>query len=253
MAKLIDGKFLSGSIGNLRFYQLNGQTIVSSKGGPSAKQIKTRPSCFRLRQNNREFGAIGKLAGYIKRSTGQFRPLWYKPYYDHFNVLLKQVLKTDLINGLGERSLQFSNAGTILNSIQLSKTCLQDFTSIHCEFERLSNNQLQINIPDIIEFNHIHYPEGYGEFEYSLHAICLPDILYRQSTNSYPGDQYYCIKKLEEIFNTNLFKDTSIKAHKRIVELEPCANHLIIAYLKLSSRSDLRLSPIHSLMILQLV
>lgn len=253
MAKLIDGKFLVGSIGDLRFYQLNGQTIVSSKGGPSAKQIKTKPSCIRMRQNNIEFGAVGKLAGYIKRSTGNFRQLWYKPYYDHLNKLLKQVQQTDSINGPGERNLHFSNARNIFASFQITKSRLLDFTSIHCEFERCSETQLQIKIPEIQECNHIYYPEGYREFEYSLHAICLPDILYDYKTNTYPVDQYNCIKPLKEIFNTREFNNTKIPAHKRIVEMKPCANYLIFAYLKLSSIWDLRIPPIHTLMIVQLV
>lgn len=99
----------------------------------------------------------------------------------------------------------------------------------------------------------MNYPEGYGEFEYSLHAICLPDILYDPKTNTYPVEQFNYIKPLEEIFNTKEFNNSKIPAHERIVEMKPCANYLIFAYLKLSSRWDLRLPPIHSLMMVELV
>jgi len=253
MAKLIGGKFLVGSIGDLRFYELNGETIVSLKGGPSAKQIKTRPSCARIRQNNLEFGAMGKLSGYIKRCMRKFSPLWYKPHYDQFNALLRQILKADTVNGIGERNLQFSNARELLRMYQLSKTRLLDYTSIQCVCKRISDISFQIHVPEIQEYNHLSYPEGYDDFEYSLHAMCLPDILFDPKTGSYPQNQFLKIKPLQEIFSTNEFHNTKIEAQTRIIEMPACPNYLITAYLKLSSKSDLRLPPIHNLMLLQLV
>ncbi len=253
MAKLIDGKFLVGSIGNLRFYTLNNQTIVSAKGGPSAKQIKTRPSCARIRQNILEFGMLGKMAGYIKRASGSLRSIWYKPYYDQFFTILKQLLKTDSINSPGQRNLQFSNCRELFSQLQLSQKRLQDFTSIRCNISRIAADQLQLQIPEINSYNQFSLPPGYYDYEYSLHAMCLPDIFYDKASNSYPPIQFNGVHAVQEIFKTDSGITSKVSAHEKLINLNSSPNHLIFAYLKLSSRFDVRLPMIHCLMLTQLV
>lgn len=71
----------TGSVSNLSVYKVRGSDtpIVRRKGGPTKRQIKTKPSFALTRKNNMEFGGRAKIAGQMLEAL---RPLKYLGDYN---------------------------------------------------------------------------------------------------------------------------------------------------------------------------
>lgn len=103
-----EGTFkINGTIGDLTFYKSGGQYLVRQKGGVSGDRIKNDPNFARTRENNNEFAQAG-LTGKIIRDA--VRNLADKAsdrrVVSRLVQKLFEVLKTDSINGRGERTVK---------------------------------------------------------------------------------------------------------------------------------------------------
>jgi hypothetical protein len=113
-----------GSVGELSFYRDKQHGyIVRRKGGPSRRQIKTRKSCARVRENNEEFG-LASSAGALLRQA--FAPL-IQPCREYsmsrrLQAELLALVKADTTHGRGERKLLPENLPA-LKHFELSALC----------------------------------------------------------------------------------------------------------------------------------
>lgn len=113
-----------GSLGELSFYRDKRHGyIVRRKGGPSRRQIKTRKSCARVRENNQEFG-LASGAGALLRQA--FAPL-IQPCREYsmsrrLQAELLAAIKADTKHERGDRRLLPENLQA-LRHFELSALC----------------------------------------------------------------------------------------------------------------------------------
>ena len=113
-----------GSLGELSFYRDKQHGyVVRRKGGPSRRQIQTRRSCARVRENNQEFG-LASSAGALLRQA--FAPL-IQPCreYSMSRRLQRELLatiKADTRHERGNRRLLPENLPA-LRHFELSALC----------------------------------------------------------------------------------------------------------------------------------
>jgi hypothetical protein len=113
--QLIMGKFhppfsFTGSVGNISVYKIRGsdEPVVRTKGGPTKKQIETKPSFATTRKNNKEFGGRARIAGQV---LDILRPLKYLADYNlagPLNTLFKPIQEMDTVNVHGQRNIELT-------------------------------------------------------------------------------------------------------------------------------------------------
>ena len=88
---------LEGSLANVSIYkrQDSDKVIVRSKGGPTKKQIKTKPEFEKLRQNNSEWSGCAKMGRQIRISFRAMNRLEDYPVTGALNSICKQIQKMD--------------------------------------------------------------------------------------------------------------------------------------------------------------
>ncbi|RQO40889.1 hypothetical protein DBR39_05610 [Chryseobacterium sp. KBW03] len=98
---------ITGAVGDLVFYNLNGKNVVRKKSGFNKTAFKKSASYEKVRQNSSEFGhcsKIGKiirnnLAGYIKEAGD---PLLYQK----FAKLMTEIKDLDVVSERGKRTVE---------------------------------------------------------------------------------------------------------------------------------------------------
>jgi len=105
---------ISGSIGDISFYEDKRHGFIArKKGGPSKRQIKTSKSCKEVRQNNSEFGAASSAGALLRQA---FHPLIHHcREYSMSRRLQKELLsiiKADTVHEPGKRKLRGENLST---------------------------------------------------------------------------------------------------------------------------------------------
>lgn len=125
----------TGSLGNLRFYKMDGKYYIATKGGPTREQVLTDPTFQRTRENMSEFGRAGKNAKWLRQA---FAPiLQYVPrkfvYQTLLSAFLKEI-KTDIYSPRGKRGFITKTTGahligTDLGQSRIAEVCYASFTS----------------------------------------------------------------------------------------------------------------------------
>ncbi|MTI29470.1 hypothetical protein [Xanthovirga aplysinae] len=107
MARQVGTFKINGTIGDLTFYQSQGEHFVRSKGGVDGNRIKNDPNFARTRENMSEFGRAGQDGKMIRDAL---RTLLEKAsdsrVTSSLTAKLMEVIKTDTENVRGERSVE---------------------------------------------------------------------------------------------------------------------------------------------------
>jgi hypothetical protein len=168
---------LKGKVGSLSFYQSNGEDLVRVAGGPSADQIRSRPSMKRNRENINEFlHAASPAAKVLRSGLAGMKHLWHCNTCGNLNALLRQIIE------LGE-----GNRGQRTLSILKGKSLLKEFL-FHPE-RRLENvflakydyifNDLRTDavliIPSFYANGLLNFPSGATHFRLLLGMTVLSE------------------------------------------------------------------------------
>jgi hypothetical protein len=105
--------------------------IVRKNGGPSAKQIEKLPSCWRVRQNNNEFGICSSAAKSLRMAIAPVKHLTDVNLASQFTSLCRQLLLQDKAHDIGSRTVIFSRFGTQLSGFNLNQQHLFDSVVRH--------------------------------------------------------------------------------------------------------------------------
>ncbi|MBB6330119.1 hypothetical protein HNP24_001069 [Chryseobacterium sediminis] len=98
---------ITGAVGDLVFYNLNGKNVVRKKSGFNKTAFKKSPTYEKVRQNSSEFGHCSKI-GKIIRSTLE---LYIKEagdplLYQKFAKVMTMIKDLDMISGRGKRTVE---------------------------------------------------------------------------------------------------------------------------------------------------
>ena len=103
MATQISSHLLSGGLGNLVFYMLNGKPVVRKNGSASGTKIKRDRRFERFRENGIEFGQSVKAAGLLFYGLGILRNHADNQMRQRLNKVFTGITRCDTINKRGDR------------------------------------------------------------------------------------------------------------------------------------------------------
>ncbi len=154
MAFQTDNIGIAGSFGNLSTYKMRGvdKMVVRTKGGATKAKIKTDPGFAKIRQNNSEFSGCAKMVKAIRLAI---EPINHLADYNFTSVLVSMAKKTQLQDTLherGERSIQLSQFGYLLEGFSLNKRNAFDSIMKH-SLRPLLNRSLStaiILVPELV-------------------------------------------------------------------------------------------------------
>ncbi len=114
---------MTGSMGNVSIYKMQGndEIIVRMKGGPTKKQIKTKPQFEMVRRNNSEWAGCTKMGSLIREGFYAMKHLEDYPVTGALNAICKFIQKRDEVNELGKRSVFLSQNKEILLGFNFSR------------------------------------------------------------------------------------------------------------------------------------
>lgn len=114
---------MTGGFGTASCYSLPGsdQMIIRTKGGPSARRMKVGPEFAAVRKHQNEWKACVMFSQALKYALGDVYRLADYNVSPVWNGLAKNIIKTDTVNALGERSLLVSAYKQELQGFNLNR------------------------------------------------------------------------------------------------------------------------------------
>ncbi|WP_312303764.1 hypothetical protein [Chryseobacterium sp.] len=98
---------ITGAVGDLVFYNLNGKNVVRKKSGFNKAAYKKNPSYEKVRQNSTEFGHCSKIGKAIRKSLDNYIKKAGDPLlYQKFAKLMTEIKDLDVISGRGQRTVE---------------------------------------------------------------------------------------------------------------------------------------------------
>jgi hypothetical protein len=98
---------ITGAVGDLVFYNLNGKNVVRKKSGFNKTAFKKNPSYEKVRQNSSEFGHCSKIGKAIRSSLDAYIKAAGDPLlYQKFAKLMTEIKDLDLVSGRGKRNVE---------------------------------------------------------------------------------------------------------------------------------------------------
>jgi hypothetical protein len=107
MAKQKGAVKLSGTIGDISFYEANNEFLAKEKGGPTREQVLKGKSFERTRENAGEFGRCSKGGKLIRTALlGAGTPLSDPTAANRLTERLVRVMHSDTVSPRGQRRVQ---------------------------------------------------------------------------------------------------------------------------------------------------
>lgn len=123
MARIKNFMQMTGSMAMVSMYTMQGhdEVIIRTKGGPSKRQIKTKPQFEKVRRNNSEWSGCSKMGSQIRTSFYVMNRLEDYPVMGSINAICKHIQKLDDESEHGKRSVLLSKHKEILSGLSFSK------------------------------------------------------------------------------------------------------------------------------------
>ncbi|WP_426478520.1 hypothetical protein ACP3T3_03380 [Chryseobacterium sp. CBSDS_008] len=118
---------ITGAVGDLVFYNLNGKNVVRKKSGFNKNAFKKSPSYEKVRQNSSEFGHCSKIGKAIRNSLDRYIKEAGDPLlYQKFAKVMTAIKDLDTISERGKRTvengLKTEEGRVLLREFQLGTT-----------------------------------------------------------------------------------------------------------------------------------
>lgn len=98
---------ITGAVGDLVFYNLNGKNVVRKKSGFNKTAFKKNPSYEKVRQNSSEFGHCSKVGKVIRASLDFYIKKAGDPLlYQKFAKLMTEIKDLDTVSERGKRTVE---------------------------------------------------------------------------------------------------------------------------------------------------
>ncbi|RPE08522.1 hypothetical protein EGT74_15890 [Chitinophaga lutea] len=188
----------SGKFGPFSAYKRkdSDKTIIRSKGGPSAAQVKEGQSFQRTRENYREFAACTTFTAALRRATFPIRHLGDTKFTGSLNSLGKKIQVLDAEGLRGERSIFLSkHAGKITG---FSFNTVHAFDTVVCNPVAVSANRkegrAQVTIPPLLPGVQLHLPWEQQFYRFVLSLGTMGDVVFENGKYSEPAmtDVQFC-------------------------------------------------------------
>ncbi|KAB1232345.1 hypothetical protein [Chryseobacterium viscerum] len=98
---------ITGAVGDLVFYNLNGKNVVRKKSGFNKTAFKKSASYEKVRQNSSEFGHCSKIGKIIRNSlAGYIKEAGDPLLYQKFAKLMTEIKDLDIVSERGKRTVE---------------------------------------------------------------------------------------------------------------------------------------------------
>ncbi|HEY8895422.1 MAG TPA: hypothetical protein VIM79_11430 [Niastella sp.] len=172
----------TGSVRNLSVYNVRGsdKPIVRTKGGPTKRQIKTKPSFDVCRRNNKEFGGRARMASQV---MDILRPLKYLGDYNiagPLNSLFIPIQTLDTVSEFGQRTVELTKNPGILQGFLLNRrTAIETIIANPLDYT-LSKKTLTgtITIPELIPGINFFVPGQFSWYKFIAVFGVIQDLFY---------------------------------------------------------------------------
>ncbi len=172
MAKNIGLIKISGKVGDLQFFNKDGNAYVGLKSGVSKDRIKKDPAFKRTRENMAEFGGAASVSKNIREYLIPLRSLFEKNLHVRLTSIIRLMINTG--TGVrGKRAVEFSLNQEELNGYELNvkskvSEILYASMGVATNPER---NQAVVSIAEFLPTDYLLIPEG--ATHYKIHTAAL--------------------------------------------------------------------------------
>lgn len=180
-------KFI-GSIGNLTFYQKDGEYLVKKKSTLGKVQVFESPEFERSRENMSEFGASAKMAKSFRNIFAANHIAMGKPVLSgRVTALMSQLVKKG--SGVrGQRAFEILAHKNMLEGFEFIQNRSLDtvfFAPFILESSAESRTSVKLTIPVFNTKTCIRAPKGTTHFKMVLHAGILSNFTYDEKYKGY--------------------------------------------------------------------
>jgi hypothetical protein len=182
-----DIKF-TGSIGGVScFKDKAGRYIVRTKGGPTKKQIQKDPAFEEVRKNNKEFGGCSMAGKQVRIALGSLEKLTNHNFSGYLNAWIRNILKSDTINPLGQRAIYFSRYGELLNGFYLNRNKPLDTVVQSPMTFQINRNECsaKVNLPTLDPKLQLVNDYQYPFFRFVVSLGVISDLAYNEKKKAY--------------------------------------------------------------------
>ncbi|MGA9212002.1 hypothetical protein [Kaistella sp.] len=155
MAELKGVLKITGKLGGLSFYKMNGKIIVRTPGGFDGEKIRKDEKYVNVRNNASEFGRCSKFGAQLRRALQPFvKDLNDPQLHGRMAKMLHDLMKMDAVSGKGERTvqlgLQHAESTKILGdfvwNLRDGKRCRYDYEKRTLFFDRIPEGSTKAEV-----------------------------------------------------------------------------------------------------------
>lgn len=172
-----------------RKYSLKGvnHPIIARKGGPTAKQIKTKASYKELRNNQKEFGVASQMAKTLRQSLSTGMSEICETYISgKLTAKFRNLAKMEE-GKTGTRPLFLSKHGHLLNGFEFNSSAPYEkvFGAKYFIKPGSQRGQVILHFPSFIPSKTFMFPKDATNFKITARLIALSDYQYDSSSQGY--------------------------------------------------------------------
>ncbi len=172
-----------------RAYQLKGvkHTIIARKGGPTADQIKTRPTYQKLRNNQKEFAIASALSKTLRTAlTGNMNEICETYVSGRLTAIFRNLAKHQ-DGPIGKRPMFVSQHGDSLNGFEFNTSSPYDEV-FRAQYHIKTGSrccQVILHFPAFIPDESLKKPKEATNFKIKARLISLSDYAYDNFEEAY--------------------------------------------------------------------
>jgi hypothetical protein len=179
----------SGVPKGYRSYKIKGidKTIIAKKGGPTKKDIETKPTYQKLRNNQKEFGVASNLSKVLRQSlSGCMSEICESYVSGKLTAEFRNLAKMEQ-GATGTRPLVLSKHGHHLNGFEFNSRApyKKVFGAKYFVKNGSRKGQVILHFPAFIPQEVFDYPEEATNFKVNARLVALSDYSYDKRSNSY--------------------------------------------------------------------
>lgn len=242
-----------GRLGDLRYYTLNGKNIVATKGGPTAHQIKTKPTYAATRAMNAEFRLASKVARNIYNSQSQFTAIRHIYAYQNLVKKLFQLFNQDLINQKGQKHLLFSIAPHHFDDLLYSKIPYTSYTTLRPSWSKSAEGELKFLIKDGLVNTQFSFPQHYNMLKWTIFIQGIKDIEFDKKKMDYNFEMNNSVDKPKQVLHLEFNKGSNILKSEHTVLMNAEYNYLVYACATYVNSGNSKFPPIHTVKLIEVI
>lgn len=168
--------------------------IIRTNGGPTAKQIKTLPSCAVVRRNNDEFASSSCAAKFVRRAIYPVGHLADYNIQPALTRICKLIQREDEKSAHGDRKVLFSQFGNYLSGFNLNKHHPFDGVVRHPLMATLDHDtrSATISVPDLQPGIGLVLPWQQPFYRVIFSLSTVPDMWRVSRNNDHPEVASFC-------------------------------------------------------------